>query len=122
MSIKLLWFVRIVGLAFAAYVIQRVKQNRLSEKESLYWVTGTLGIVFLAFWPGLVDQVAAWVGVVYQPALLFFIGILFCLVLLFRQAGHISQLKESNKELAQMVAILEAEQRRAGSGLEHKEE
>ncbi|MBM7866642.1 DUF2304 family protein [Heliobacterium gestii] len=111
MSLKLIWFVRLVAFAFAVYVIRKVKQNRLSEKESMYWMAGTLAILFLALWPKLVDIAAAYLGVAYQPALLFFLGILFILVILYRQASHISQLKESNKELAQMVALLDAEVR-----------
>ncbi|MZP29497.1 DUF2304 family protein [Heliobacterium undosum] len=111
MSWKLIWFVRIIAFTFAVYVIHKVKNNRLSEKESMYWMAGTLAILFLAIWPELVDIAAAYLGVVYQPALLFFLGILFILVILYRQASHISQLKESNKELAQMVALLDAEVR-----------
>ncbi|ABZ83396.1 conserved hypothetical protein [Heliomicrobium modesticaldum Ice1] len=112
MSWKLIWFVRIVAAAFALYVIHKVKNNRLSEKESMYWLAGTLAILFLAIRPGLVDGMADYLGVAYQPALLFFLGILFILVILYRQASHISQLKESNKELAQVVAILDEEVRR----------
>lgn len=109
MSMKLLWFVKLVGIAFAAYVVFKVKNNRLNEKESMFWILGASVIVVLAFWPQLLDITAAYVGVAYQPALLFFLGIVFILVLLFRQASHISQLTENNKELAQQVAILEFE-------------
>jgi len=66
------------------------------------------GVVLLIFsiWRGLLDAMAKLAGIFYPPAALFLIGLLFFLVIMLHFSVIISKLYESNKELAQKLAIL----------------
>ena len=100
-------FFAIIGILFMLVVYKKVKQKKLSEKESMFWIVGGVGVLVLGIFPNIIQVLARILGIEYPPSLLFMIGILFCLIIIFRLSIYVSTLKEQTKELAQLVAILE---------------
>lgn len=100
-------FFTIIGLIFMTFVYKQVKKDRLSEKESFFWIVGAIIMVILGAFPYSIDAIATKLNITYPPSLLFFIGIIFVLSLVFRLTLHITLLKEQSKELAQRNALLE---------------
>lgn len=90
-------------------VLSKVKKQRFFEKESFAWVIGSIVMLILAIFPGIVDWFSNLVGIDYGPSLLFFLSIMFILYLLFRQTVQVSLLKEQVKHLGQKIVVLEKE-------------
>lgn len=88
------------------FVYKKVKKNMLSEKESMFWMLGTIIILILGIIPEILDMLAKKLCIVYPPSLLFLLGNIFCLALVFRLTVMVSILKEQTKELAEINAIL----------------
>lgn len=100
-------FFAIIGLIVILYVYKKVKENKLSEKESIFWMVGAIGILILGIFPNIMIKMARILKIEYAPSLLFLLGIVFIFLLVFRLTVYISILKEQVKELAQRNAILE---------------
>lgn len=79
----------------------------LSEKESFFWIVGGIIILILGLFPQIVGMASEILHIEYPPSLLFLLGIIFILGLVFRVMIYITLLKEQNKELAQRYALLE---------------
>lgn len=106
--------VQVVGLLLAltllGYVFEAVRRRALLERYSLLWIFGCLCLVVLTSWPGLLDLLAAAVGVYYPPAALFLGGLFLLVLLSLHFSLAISRLTEQNRKLAQRLARLEAEE------------
>lgn len=100
-------FFGLVAILFMIYVYKQVKKDRLSEKESFFWITGSVVILILGCFPQIIGVVSELLHIEYPPSLLFLLGIIFVLGLVFRVMIYITLLKEQSKELAQRYALLE---------------
>lgn len=100
-------FFAIVGLVVMIYVYRKVSEDKLSEKESIFWIMGAISILILGIFPNIIIRIAELLKIEYAPSLLFLVGIVFIFLLVFRLTLYISTLKEQVKELAQRNAILE---------------
>ena len=96
-------------------VLELIRSRRLRERYALLWLLTGLVLTTLAAWRDGLNTIAGWVGVRgYPPAVLFAVGILFILAVLLHYSTVISRLSDQNVVLAQRVALLEEELRRAG--------
>lgn len=92
-------------------VLELVRRRRLQERYALLWLLSALVLMGLAVWRGLLEEVAALVGVAYPPSALFLIAFAFILLLLLHFSIAVSRLSEQTKILAQRLALLEERQR-----------
>ena len=94
-------------------VLELVRRRRLVERYALLWMLAALGLVVLAVWRDLLDIAADALGIADPPNALFIVafGIAYFLLLHFSVAT--SRLSEETKILAQEVARLDSELRRA---------
>jgi hypothetical protein len=100
----------IVGsLALIIFIIELIRRRRLKEEFAVLWLG--MGIVFLviSLFRGLLDKFSVLVGIGYPPAALFLILIMGLMVILIHFSVAISELKESNKRLAQQLGLLKQE-------------
>ena len=102
-----------VALTLAVFlgVLELVRSRRLLERYAILWLFCTFTLLALAAWRGLLESVAAAVGVYYAPSALFVIAFGFVLVLLLHFSVAVSRLAEQSKVLAQRLAIAEERQR-----------
>ncbi|MBL8134973.1 MAG: DUF2304 domain-containing protein [Anaerolineae bacterium] len=104
----------VFGLVF---VLELVRRRKLREDYSLLWLATAASLIALTLSRPLLDQIAAFLGIVtYPPAALFLVAIMFMLVILLHYATVLTRLARENKQMAQKMAILqwELEQTRRG--------
>lgn len=96
----------ICGFLFTFTVIMLLVKNKISERNTIVWLTGCIVILVLSVNPDMFDALAVKVGVKYPPALLFLISTLILLFVVLYQSIQISTLSDKVRELAQYVAVL----------------
>ena len=107
----------VIGIAAGILfmVILVVRARWLSVSHSVLWISAAaLALVSTLFYP-LVEAVAPFLGVVYTPSAVFFLGILFLLLVTFHFSIRVSRLEDERVRMAQTVALLEAELRAAAT-------
>lgn len=102
-------FFILIGLIVIMYIYNKVKSNKLEEKESFFWMTGAVLILLLSIFPKTLDLVSRILKIYYPPALLFLLAIIFILFLVLRLTISVTLLKKQCKELAQRNALLESQ-------------
>lgn len=104
-----------VAVALAAglvvFIFELIRRRKLREEYSWLWMLSGLGILVLAVWDALLATLSRWIGAASPPPTLFFFGLLFLFLICLQYAVRISRLTVQMKNLAQKVAILEAERR-----------
>lgn len=96
-----------IGISIIAllYVINNVRKNDFSIKESFWWVFGVIFMLVLSIFPYSIDKIATILNIEYPPSLLFVFCIVFLLFQNFRNSKKISDLQMKVVELAQELAI-----------------
>jgi hypothetical protein len=105
MSNMLRLLIFILGTGFTISVIFLLINKKISEKNSLLWLLGSLAVFFFSMAPLTLDKIAMAVGVNYPPALLFLFSILIALLISLIHSIQISSLNAQIRELAQIIAI-----------------
>jgi len=100
-------FILICGLTFIAAVFYLLMKRRISERNSLFWLFGSIIIFILSAAPEALEIVARSIGVNYPPTLLFLISILILLLIVLNQSIQISVLNDQVRELTQHVVLNE---------------
>ena len=94
-------------------VLELVRRRKLLERYALLWLLSAVVLLGVAVWRGLLEQIAAALGIFYAPSALFVIAFGFILVLLLHFSIAISRLADQSKVLAQRLALLEERERDA---------
>lgn len=107
-----------LSIGIFACVIWLIRERRLREKYALLWLITSVFIVLLAASRRILEFTALSIGIYYPPALLFLVGILFLLLVNIGHSVSLSRLSESNRLLAQEIALLrrQLEEERAARG------
>lgn len=101
------YFLILLAILFALIVLNKTKQQKMLERDSIRWVFLSGIIIFLAIFPDLIMKVSSFVGIDYAPSLLFLLSILVLFYFILRQSIQISELNNKVRELAQRNAIIE---------------
>lgn len=121
MNIKVHIFILIVSLLFLAYVVNKVRTNKLSERESLWWIFGGVISLIISVFPKSIDAISLLIGISYPPTFIFFIALVFLFVLTFTLSNKVSELREKNKELTQFISLMENEYREKFQAIKQKQ-
>ncbi|MBR2246589.1 MAG: DUF2304 domain-containing protein [Bacilli bacterium] len=95
-----------IAVIIIIFIASSVKKSRLSIKESFWWMIGSIFMLILSIFPGLVNWAAKIFGVSYPPTILFVFCILFLIYMVFRNSKRIAVQQEKIVELSQQIAIL----------------
>ena len=109
--------IAIVGsVAFLLLVLELVRRRRLAEEYSALWIVAALVLLFASLRRDIIDRTAAWLGIIYGPAVLLLgllvvvaAALLWMSVILTKQQAQIEHLIE---ETAILGAELRAERTR----------
>ena len=106
----------LVSLGLLLVVLELIRRHKLVEEYSMVWIIGSLGLLALSVWRGLLDSAAQRFGVFYPPSLLLmglvvfvFVGLLTFSVILSRQRRQIERLTEEAAVLGAEVRELRSE-------------
>jgi hypothetical protein len=94
------------SVALILGVISLIRNRSLRVEYSILWLIGTVALLIMSLWRGLLDKIAATVGIYYAPAVLLLVGILFGILLFLHLTVVISRHTEQNKTIAQELALL----------------
>ena len=103
--------IQIVSIAVTAglfgVIFELLRRKRLMERYALLWLFASATLLALAVWKGLLETIAAAIGIYYAPSALFVIAFGFILLLLLHFSLVISRLADQNKILAQRLGLLQ---------------
>ena len=103
--------IQIVSIAVTAglfgVVFELLRRKRLMERYAILWLFASATLLALAVWKGLLETIAAAIGIYYAPSALFVIAFGFILLLLLHFSLVISRLADQNKVLAQRIGLLQ---------------
>jgi hypothetical protein len=105
----------VVSVVLLMVVLELVRRRKLVEEYSLLWILGSLAILALSIWRGMLDVAARELGIFYPPSLLLmllvvsvFIALLWFSVVLSRQRQQIDRLVEETAILGAEIRDLRA--------------
>ena len=101
------WFFLILSILLTGIIVWQTLNNNMMQRESILWLLGCLVMIVMSICPKIVDSIAAFVGIDYPPSLVFLLGILFLLLLVFRLFLQTASLGHNVNVLARKVALLE---------------
>jgi hypothetical protein len=88
-------------------VINIVRREKLQLKYALPWLACAVALAILVAIPRLIDSLAAFLGIQSPVNMVFFLGFLFSLAIIFALTVMISRLTARLRQLTQAVALLE---------------
>ena len=106
MKLEARMFVLVLGLAVLLCVINLVRRRRLKEEFALLWLVLASLLVIAPLAIDLVNPVARFVGIDYEPALLFLGALIVFLFIFFQFSLNISKLSDQIKALTHELALL----------------
>lgn len=91
------------------FVFESVRRGILETKDSLLWFVTCIVLGLLSLNSGLINWLANLFGVFYAPSLIFLIGFLFSLIMIFDLTRRNAKLSRQMATLAQEFALLKEE-------------
>jgi hypothetical protein len=102
-------FAMAVSIVFVLIVLHLIRKKHLREQYSLWWLLFGLAMIVLSVGTSWLEWSARLFGVQYAPALLFLVGIIFCLILILHLTVVVSKLTERVVRLTQEAGLLRHE-------------
>lgn len=99
----------IIGLAMVYVVGQAMKKKKMNEVQSVFWLVGAVGIIFMGLFPGTLSWAADFLGVWWPPSILIFFLLVLILFVLFNHAQEISILRAEINELSMQISLIKHE-------------
>ena len=99
----------LMGIGLAALILYLIRRDHLYVMHGLFWVLVACVAALLGAWPGLIDKVAALLGISYPPALLLLLA---CIVLLVKSLHSDmvnTRIERDVRRLNQRLALLQAD-------------
>jgi len=98
-----------IGLIIAGLILFLIRKDRLHAHHGLGWIVIALGFALLGFSPGIIDRLAALLGIGYPPVLALTLAISLLVLKILLMDIERSRLEARNLRLIQRVAMLEAD-------------
>jgi len=99
--------VAIVGFSLL-FILRLVRHRKLRGKYALLWVGVGAMLIGFAVWPDVIIPLSDWVGVEYEPAVVFGAAIAFLFLMVVHFSFELSRSEERTRVLAEEVALLRA--------------
>lgn len=99
-------FCLIISASFLVINLIFIKNRRLDFQYSFLWTAVSVMLMVLSFNGRLVQYLADCAGIVYAPAFLFLLGIIFSFLMIFYLMVVVSDMKKKMTKLIQENALL----------------
>lgn len=99
----------LMGIGLAALILHLIRRDHLYVMHGLFWVMVAGAAAVMGAWPGLIDKLAALLGISYPPALLLLLA---CMVLLVKSLHSDmvnTRIERDVRRLNQRLALLQAD-------------
>jgi hypothetical protein len=109
MELRLFQSVATFGsLVMLAIVLELIRRRKLKDELWVPWLLISIAPLVAGLWISPWAAVATWLGIVYEPALLFVLAIGLCIAMILYLTVVISALMQRHLRLAQELALLRA--------------
>ena len=88
-------------------IVNLIRKRKLELKYALTWLLLIVGLALIVLIPGLLDGLAALLGIYSVMNLVFFVGFVFSLLLIFSLTMSLSRNSERVRKIAQKIALNE---------------
>ena len=107
MSLRLQIILLVLLAAGFAVIINMVRKRQLELKYVLAWLFADIVLVILVLFPSLIMMITRLLGIKSTMNMIFFLGFLMSLVILFTLTVALSKVTASARRMSQTIAILE---------------
>lgn len=107
MSLTIQIVVAAVIILALCLIINMVRKKALELKYTLIWFGVGIAVLILDIFPGIMEWLAALLGIQLPANMLFFFGFCFALMIIFSLTIVVSRMSIRISELAQEVALYE---------------
>ena len=94
-----------------AMLVNLIRKRSLELKYAITWLLLIVGTAFIIFIPGLLDWVAGVLGIYDVTNMVFFVGFIFSIIIIFSLTMALSRNSDRVRKLAQMIALNEYDDR-----------
>ncbi len=99
----------LLGLGLAIVIMLLLRRDHIYILHGLFWIAVAGLAALLGFWPGLIDEVAGWIGISYPPAALLLGAVLVLFVKALYADITQTQLERQLRRLNQRIALMDTE-------------
>lgn len=92
---------------FLLYVVTLIKHDKLAIRYALYWVILAVALLIITWFPTLLHDLSALLGIYSETNMVFFVGFCLSLWLIFWLTNTVSQQATKIRRLTQKLALLE---------------
>lgn len=96
-------------LIVLAVIVSMVRKRRLELKYVLVWLACDAALIILTLFPGLLKSIADLLGIYSPMNMVFFIGLLVCLIIIFTLTVTLSRMSAKVRRISQVLAMLAEE-------------
>ena len=109
MTIRLQIVMTVVFLLLFCIIYNMVRKRKLDLKLSLPWFIVLIGLIILVWIPDAIAKISDLMGVYSPVNMIFFMGFVLSLVIIFTLTVALSRVTARVRKLAQMIALQEDE-------------
>lgn len=110
MTLRIQVIIAVILLIMLAMILSMVRKRRLELKYVLGWILCDLALLVFDLFPFLLDRLAELLGIYSPVNMIFFVGFVFLLIIIFSLTVALSRVTLRVRQLAQKMA-LETEKR-----------
>ena len=105
MTLRFRIITAIVLILGMIYIINKIRKRSLELKYSILWLVLPLLILIIIAVPGLLDGITALLGIYDVMNMVFFLGFVFVIAVIFSLTMALSKQEEKIRELTQKIAL-----------------
>ena len=106
MSLRVRIFVIVCMILILINIIRLMSKKKIDYKYGLGWSLVDIVVIVMAAWPGLLGWIAKLTGVIAPVNMLFFLGFILALTIIFSLSVTVSKLHDKVNRLSQEIAIM----------------
>jgi hypothetical protein len=107
MTLKLKIIIFAVVVFGFAILVHLIRKRSLELKYALVWMILGIGLLLIVFIPGLLEAMAAMLGIYDVMNMVFFVGFIFAIILIFGLTMSQSHNADRVRKMAQHIALNE---------------
>ena len=105
MSIIIKCVIIVVLILGLLKILGLIKKNKLELKYALSWLFLELGILIITLIPNLLNVISKVLGIYNEINMLFFLGFVFIILVIFSLTMSLSRNSERVRKMAQVIAL-----------------
>ncbi len=109
MDIRMRIFIGIIMVLAFLYVCTAIKRRVIDIRHALVWLVVCILLLILDIFPSLLEGISRLLGFALPVNMLFFLGFLLAIVIIFGLSAKVSKLNEQVKQMTQDLALLKNE-------------